>query len=716
MTADKQAQPQEHDAAPGSRARVTIYAIFFLLIAAMAGYAPKAARKSVKSDFGRYYTGGCRAVRAGRIYDSGGDLKFGYLPVVAQVMAVVAGPCEWLARKTCGSPATSTRWLRSGGSPGPEAPTEEGLMIGAYVWHLVLCLSFLAVLAMILHMCRPASWNQALIVVLAGLIFSARFLFMNIRLGQMNMFVMLWAVLGCWLIWRGRDIAGGAAIAFAIALKIIPAGLFFWLLWRRNWRASISLSVCGLFLLLVVPMFTWGPKGGLEQVFTWFKNRHHLVTDLSRDQADGQSLSSMSNRFFSRVSAVTPRRGCPLYINVLDSPGLAKVIALLLALGALGVALFAVRGDIHAPPLRFVLEVGLMFLLLLMISPESRRAHFITAFFAVMALVRFGLEYGNLRQALIAVAVAFVCMSLTSSGIWGYGPAYYYMNAYGIVMAGCLVLFGGCWWALQQLGEQLGTGSSFCSVNSSCCRHEQKLEPVPSCSSFPGFSVVIPFHNEADCLPPLLRALSASLDEIDRAWEVLLVDDVSTDKSAQVAMDFCAEHPGFRLIRLEQRGGQTGAFARAFAEARGDYIIRMDADGQDDPRDLPRFLERIDEGAELVMGLRHQRKHRKLFRVASALYDLIILVLFDSPLHSNTGSFIAFKAELVKNINWRRNDHRYLPLIAMRRGAKNVSEVLVRHGERRSGESKYNPFTKIVMGLPELFAFLWRLRLGEYDF
>jgi len=212
-----------------------------------------------------------------------------------------------------------------------------------------------------------------------------------------------------------------------------------------------------------------------------------------------------------------------------------------------------------------------------------------------------------------------------------------------------------------------------------------------------------------------MQSLARSLAQIGRAWEVLLVDDVSSDNSAQVAADFQEAHPGFRLIRLEQRGGQTGAFARAFAEAQGEYIIRMDADGQDDPRDLPRFLERIDEGAELVMGLRHRRKHRKLFRLASALYDLMILMLFDSPLHSNTGSFIAFKASLVKNINWHKNDHRYLPLIAMRRGAKEVSEALVRHGQRRFGESKYNPFTKIIMGLPELFAFLWRLRMGEYD-
>ena len=184
----------------------------------------------------------------------------------------------------------------------------------------------------------------------------------------------------------------------------------------------------------------------------------------------------------------------------------------------------------------------------------------------------------------------------------------------------------------------------------------------------PRISAVIPFHNEEGALPSLLHALEDVLAAQPIASEVLLVDDCSTDRSAELADAFCAEHPRFRLIRLARRGGQTGAFAAAFAQARGAYIIRMDADGQDDPRDLPLFLERIDAGAELVMGLRHRRKHKKFLRVASAVYDLIILILFDTPLHSNSGSFIAFKTELVQNIPWRPNDHRYLPLIAMRLG------------------------------------------------
>ncbi len=231
----------------------------------------------------------------------------------------------------------------------------------------------------------------------------------------------------------------------------------------------------------------------------------------------------------------------------------------------------------------------------------------------------------------------------------------------------------------------------------------------------PEITVVIPFHNEEGALEPLLGSLAAALASLPCECEVLMVDDASADGSAALVREFSRAHPAFRLLQLSRRGGQTGAFARAFAEARGDYIIRMDADGQDDPQDLALFHTRIEAGAELIMGLRHRRRHRRLFRVASSLYDLLILILFDSPLHANTGSFVAFKTRLVRDIPWRKNDHRYLPMIAMRRGARNVSEVLVRHGERQFGQSKYNPYRKILLGFPELMFFLLRLLSGVYD-
>ena len=101
--------------------------------------------------------------------------------------------------------------------------------------------------------------------------------------------------------------------------------------------------------------------------------------------------------------------------------------------------------------------------------------------------------------------------------------------------------------------------------------------------------------------------------------------------------------------------------------------------------------------------------------MASMIYDLLIITLFNSPLHSNSGSFVAFRAVLVKNIPWVKNDHRYIPLIAMHRGATNVREVIVRHSVRKFGQSKYDPIKKLVIGIPEVISFLIRLKRGYYN-
>ncbi|BBO88332.1 glycosyltransferase [Desulfosarcina ovata] len=228
-------------------------------------------------------------------------------------------------------------------------------------------------------------------------------------------------------------------------------------------------------------------------------------------------------------------------------------------------------------------------------------------------------------------------------------------------------------------------------------------------------SIVIPFHQEEASLKELIPRLMEVIRSLENSVEVILVDDASSDGGATVVESFRAYHPEIRLIRLKTRGGQTGCYRAAFEQAQGDYILRMDADLQDDPRDLPRFMEKIADGYELIMGLREARKHPRLLRAASMVYDLLVLLLFNSPLHSNSGSYVAFRADLVKNIPYRRNDHRYLSLIAMRRGAKRIGEVFVRHNERQWGVSKYRSIKKVILGIPEVIMFMGRYLLGVYD-
>ena len=228
-------------------------------------------------------------------------------------------------------------------------------------------------------------------------------------------------------------------------------------------------------------------------------------------------------------------------------------------------------------------------------------------------------------------------------------------------------------------------------------------------------SIVIPAHNEAESLEQLSRELDEALADVDAEVEVIFVDDASTDGTARMLREIAERHCYVRVLTLERQSGQTGAFQEAFARARGRYIIRMDADLQDHPHDLRAFFPHLEQGADLVMGLRSLRRHRRLLRLASMAYDASAVALFDSPLHIHATSLLAVRADLVRGVRFRPNDHRHLPLIALRRGAEQIAEVVVRNRARKYGKSNYNNFEKILAGIPEVLFFFARLKLGYYD-
>ncbi len=230
------------------------------------------------------------------------------------------------------------------------------------------------------------------------------------------------------------------------------------------------------------------------------------------------------------------------------------------------------------------------------------------------------------------------------------------------------------------------------------------------------FSIVIPSHNEADSLkiliPRILKVLNKQKNH--GPFELILVDDASTDNTKAVIKKFSQKHPVIKPIYLKNRSGQTGCFKAGFQKASGKYLIRLDADLQDLPEDLPLFFNRFKKGADLVMGLRECRKHKRIYRLTSYIFDFLVVLIFNSPLHANSGSFVGFKTYLVKNINFKKNDHRYLPLIAIYRGAENIREVIVRHGHRQFGTSKYHPLKKLFLGFFEVWRFFFRLKAGHY--
>jgi glycosyltransferase involved in cell wall biosynthesis len=232
-------------------------------------------------------------------------------------------------------------------------------------------------------------------------------------------------------------------------------------------------------------------------------------------------------------------------------------------------------------------------------------------------------------------------------------------------------------------------------------------------------SIVIPAHNEAENVQELSQELDAALTklpaELREQIEVIFIDDASTDNTRELLDELAREYPFINVIGLRERGGQTGCYQEAFRQAKGRYILRMDCDLQDDPQDLEQFFSLLDGDPDIVMGLRQIRRSRRVLRLATTLYDILVMMLFDSPFHTNSSSFVLFKAKWVKGVTLENNDHRYLPLIALSRGASRLREVVVTNRDRRHGQSKYGYYAKFLKGIPELLKFLVRLRRDEYS-
>jgi dolichol-phosphate mannosyltransferase len=235
----------------------------------------------------------------------------------------------------------------------------------------------------------------------------------------------------------------------------------------------------------------------------------------------------------------------------------------------------------------------------------------------------------------------------------------------------------------------------------------------------PLISLVIPVRNEETALQDLLPAVEREIRLIRDDIEVIIVDDASTDHTRTVVKEFIQDKTNYQLLERKSLGGQTGCYHDAFKQAKGEYIIRMDGDGQDDPSDLKVFVEKIKEGNQIVVGLRSQRSHDALQIFGSRLFDLMALLFFRSPFFANSSSFVAFEASLVKDIPLTRtllfrNEHRYLVLIALSKHPGRYTEIIVKHRPRQGGKSKYSKMGKYFWAFGEFFILFFRINTGYY--
>ena len=205
----------------------------------------------------------------------------------------------------------------------------------------------------------------------------------------------------------------------------------------------------------------------------------------------------------------------------------------------------------------------------------------------------------------------------------------------------------------------------------------------------PDLSVVIPVRNESPNVDELYRDLTEALERWGKAYEVIVVDDGSTDDSFEKLCRWQEQDERWRIIRFRRNFGQTAAFAAGIREARGRLIATSDGDLQNDPNDLPAMVRRIDEGVDIVCGWRKDRKDPWLTRrLPSEMANKLISAATGVKLHDYGCSLKVFRAEVIKPLKLYGEMHRFLPAIASEMGVA-ISEMPVNHRARRAGRSKY---------------------------
>lgn len=205
----------------------------------------------------------------------------------------------------------------------------------------------------------------------------------------------------------------------------------------------------------------------------------------------------------------------------------------------------------------------------------------------------------------------------------------------------------------------------------------------------PEISVVVPMRNESPNVRQLYHELITTLEGYGRPFEIVAIDDGSTDDTFDLLAALQAQDRRLRVIRFRRNFGQTAAFAAGFAHARGEFIVTSDGDGQNDPRDIPAMVEKARSGPDIVAGWRKDRKDAFINRrLPSMMANAIISFATGVKLHDYGCSLKVFRAEVVKSMRLYGEMHRFLPAIAAEQGVQIVEHV-VNHRKRIHGKSKY---------------------------
>lgn len=224
-------------------------------------------------------------------------------------------------------------------------------------------------------------------------------------------------------------------------------------------------------------------------------------------------------------------------------------------------------------------------------------------------------------------------------------------------------------------------------------------------------SVVVPLYNEKESLHILYDELTKVLRGLELEYEIVFVNDGSTDGSDSLLAALAMDDPRVTVIEFRKNIGKAAALSSGFRHAKGQTIITMDADLQDDPTEIPRFLQKIDEGYDLVSGWKYPRMDPFSKRFPSKVVNVLANLIGGTSLHDMNCGFKAYRREVIEAVNLYGELHRYIPLIVHQSGFK-VAEIKVKHHPRKFGQSKYN-FPKQVAGSLDLVSVLFLTRFNR---
>jgi len=218
-------------------------------------------------------------------------------------------------------------------------------------------------------------------------------------------------------------------------------------------------------------------------------------------------------------------------------------------------------------------------------------------------------------------------------------------------------------------------------------------------------SVVVPVYNERESVRPLTEELLRVLRGLGRRVEILFVDDGSADGTSEILTDLASAEPEVGVVRLRRNFGKAAALMAGFREARGDAIVTIDGDLQDDPAEIPRLLDELEAGADLVSGWKRDRQDPWSKRAASKVFNGVTAKMSGIGLHDLNCGFKAYRAEVVRSLALTGDQYRYIPVLAAAEGFR-VTELPVNHRPRRFGKSKYG-LERYLRGFLDLMTILF---------